>query len=714
MMADSSSTFDGRLSDLSCFQGTGLYVATGVPQVFRQVTQDGRDCQGDSWVYIPHRQLMAIQKTTAAEIGSPYAACIAGSAIEIDSENIYPVLMHGQILGLLSTTCQAPLRWNRKLADSVQSVFASHDILPISRDQNAAGQFVDKLFERDRGADDFLIAMLHLLTDQWVGTLGAVYCEMGGVYRLRLAVGNIERCDSLRHSVMPDAVGEWMAAIRDKSYFVPAEVLPDYPCTLAHPPKFTFVHPSMRSHRTEYLIVLCLSADIDRNAASAMREIAGLSCRLHESQFSTAAQTVRLYGRLDMAAKSALALDDILLESFKVLSRQLEVSRMVVTRDAGSAKIVSARVFEEPIVRDVDDMPICLSAAGFPGDGGPRLYSDVQSEFAGSPEAESYRLDGVKSELQFPITLPGVDGVVAFGSPLGGGYLLTGKDFLAAVAQLVGLNIMLSEAAMVPTNASLTQTPEQSADKGLQRFGTIHKLAGGHFHQLISLLSVVIGQVEIIGGEFCSSDDGDMTPGQQSGMDKIAHAADQMADVLPLLRDLCMLDDENLQREIPCHQMMTELPILLRGYIRQMADTKNISVRVETVIASGADFTLRYVDICDCILPLLLTTMDEAICSGIVTVEARMDRTGGSLVLTFDRAMIGHTGLGELLTRAYDHRLYRVHGEEAGEVKIGSFVIGFGSAEGEKCRLHMVKDTPLAQDSSQLEKAVAVMHPEGD
>ena len=684
-----------------------MYLATGVPQAFRRVTEDGRSGFEDSWLYIPHGHLMSIQETLAAEAGSPDAVCISSSAIEIDGKGVHPVLMDGRLCGVLTADSQVPFESDGRLTDSVQNAIASQDSLLTSKNQSVAGEFVDKLFERDRSADDFLKAMLHILTDQWAGILGAIYCEKDGIYRLRFEVGDIGRCDNLAHTVGLAVAGEWATAIQHKSYFVPGETLPDYACFLTRPPGFLFVHPSMRSHRTKYLIVLCLSGDIDRSTTSSLREIAGLSCRLHESQFSTAAETVRLYGRLNLAAKSALALNDILSESFKALSRQLEVSRIVVTRDTGLAKVVSRRTSVEPSVRDVDKMPICVSVPELPGDGEPRLYSDIQSELRGSPKAKEYYLDHVNSELQFPIELPGVVGLVAFGSPLRGDYLLTEKDFLAAVAQLVGLSIMLSEAAMVPSGASSAGSSEGSADQALHRFHTVHKLASGHFHDLLSLLSVVMGHAEIIQGELCSRDACDMTPVHQTGMNRIAQAADQMAAILPMLRDLCMLDNESLQREIPCHRLIVELPVFLRGYARQMANTKNISVTIETAITGGKDFTLRYIDVCDCILPLLLTIMDEAICSGAIGVEACLDAREESVVLTFNRAMIGHTGLGDLLTRAYSHRLYRIHGEQTGEVKIGSFVIGFGPAEDCKCRFNMVREACGGHHRSQQEQTVA-------
>ncbi len=706
-MANSKDMLCSDILHVSLLEGTRLYLATGVPQAFRRVTEDGRNGFEDSWLYIPHGQLLSVQETLTAEAGSPDASCISSSAIEIDDKSVYPVLVDGRLRGVLTADSQVPLESAGRLADSVQNAIDSQDSLLTSKDQSVAGEFVDKLFERDRNADDFLKAMLHILTDQWAGTLGAIYCQQDGIYRIRFAVGDISRFDNLAHTAAPAAAGEWATAIQHKSYFVPGEALPEYACFLARPPGFLFVHPSMRSHRTEYLIVLCLSGDIDGSAASALREIAGLSCRLHESQFSTAAETVRLYGRLNLAAKSALALDDILLESFKALSRQLEVSRMVVTRDTGLAKVVSRRASVEPLVRDVDEMPLCVSAAELPGDGEPWLYSDIQSEFRHSPEAKRYHLDHVNSELQFPIELPGIDGVVAFGSPLHGNYLLTGKDFLAAVAQLVGLSIMLSEVAMVPSGASSAESSERSTDQALQRFHTIHKLAGGHFHDLLSLLSVVVGQAEIMQGELCSGGGSDTAPMHQTGMNRIAQAANQMAAVLPMLRDLCMLDNESLERRMPCHRLMAELPVLLRGYTRQMADTKNISVTIEAAVTGSADFALRYIDICDCILPFLLTVMDEAICSGAIEVEACLGARGESVILTFDRAMVGHTGLGNLLTRACGRRLCRIHGEETGEVKIGSFVIGFGPAEEGKYRFNMVREVRGGRHRSQQEQTVA-------
>jgi signal transduction histidine kinase len=188
----------------------------------------------------------------------------------------------------------------------------------------------------------------------------------------------------------------------------------------------------------------------------------------------------------------------------------------------------------------------------------------------------------------------------------------------------------------------------------MRRFETINKLADGYFHDIRSLLSVIMGQAGLLDSLAARPHRERSTESIQSGTGKIEKAADDLALCLAQLRELCAVSEQDMTLAVPAGDLIAALPTIIRGYNRQIKDTKNISFKFKVDENDCPDCVIVRRDIFDYIFLFLTSLMSEAICSGSFTVS--IDAQQDAVVVCFDRNLIGHLGLEDLLSRLFgDH-----------------------------------------------------------
>ncbi len=708
------SLLQGHATGLHLPSDARVYLAHGLPTLFRLANAESDHAVG-AWLHIPGTLLASIKHSLMVQESNVQHNHIARSGIETDDLKLYPVLVAGEVQAVITVDTATSFEPDPPTIDTIRDVLSTrHADLETHDHHSLLGDFLNCLFVRDRSYDEFQKAVLELMTEQWPGSLAAVYFQSEGVHKLRLAVGDIHLSDRLEGTLKSTTAGDWTDAIRRKQFFLPADMMPDYPVATDHPPNYMFLHPGIISDRTEYMIVVLIPGNIGRVEITALRQIARIAGHLHESQFSTVSEVSSLYARLVEHEAAGGGFEKTLIEAFRVVNRQVPLSRMVLARDGSPAEIIVAGGDGEPAVRIESQAPIPTALlTGLDADN-PAMVPDVRKSPCRAEEQESYLRDNVASEILLPVGHPGDgSGYVAFGCPHAGRRLDSHRTVLEAVAKFLGLYKYLKTQQAHLEALVVGSSPHASVDLANDRLNTVAKLAGGYFHDLMEHLSVVVGQNEIIESAIKAEDHALSSNTILNGSAKVRKAADQLAAYLGNLRDLCLLTTDQMARRLSSRQLLEDLPTIVRGHATQVKDSKNVTLTIEACRSKDNGFDLTYREVYDYVLPFVLGLMDEAICSGDLVVSTDGGPGRAELVFEFAADIIGHTGLGEMIGRIYSQQLLERRNDDEGIVHFEDARLSFYMASSRSCRVVIRFAHETGDDSEQSDTNCLLQNGEG-
>ena len=681
------SLLQGHATGLNLPSDARLYLAHGIPTVFRRANAESDHAVG-AWLHIPGTWLASMKQSLIVQGSKVQLNHIARTGIETDDLKLYPVLVAGEVEAVVTVGTATSFEPDPPTIDAVLDFLSTRCADSEQHDHHCLlGNFLDRLFVRDHSYDEFQKAVLELMTEQWPGSLAAVYVRSESVQKLRLAVGDIHLSDRLEGTLKNTTARDWTDAIRRKQFFLPADMMPDYPVAADHPPNYMFLHPGIISDRTEYMIVVLIPGDIGRVETIALRQIARIAGHLHESQFSTASEVSSLYARLAEYGATGGEFKEALIEAFHVVNCQVPLSRMVVAKDGSPAEIVVAGSDGEPTVRIEPQAPIPTALLTELDADNPVIVPDVRKSPCRAEERESYLRDNVASEIMLPVGHPGdASGYVAFGCPHAGRHLDSHRTVLEAVATFLGFRESLKTQQAHLEAMVVGSSSGASADLANDRLNTIAKLAGGYFHDLMEHLSVVVGQNEIIENAIKAEDHALSSNAISNGSAKVRKAANQLAAYLGNLRDLCLLTTDQMARRLSSRQLLEDLPTIVRGHATQVKDSKNVTLTIEANRPTDNDFDLTYREVYDYVLPFVLGLMDEAICSGHLLISADGGPGRAELVFEFAADIIGHSRLGEMIGRTYSHQLLERRNDDEGIVHFEDATLSFCLTSSRICR----------------------------
>jgi GAF domain-containing protein len=680
------SLLQGHAIGLNLPSDARVYLAHGIPTVFRLANAESDHAVG-AWLHIPGAWLTSMKHSLVLQGSKVLQNHIARTGIETDDLKLYPVLVAGEVEAVITVGTATSFEPDPPTIDAVLDFLSTRYADTEQHDHHSLLEnFLDRLFVRDRSYDEFQKAVLELMTEQWPGSLGAIYYRSDGVHKLRLAVGDIYLSDRLEGTLKSVTAQDWADAIRRKQFFLPADMMPDYPVPTDHPPNYMFLHPGIMSDRTEYMSVVLIPGDIGRVETSALRQIARIAGHLHESQFSTVAEVSSLYALLAEYGATGDEFKEALIEAFRVINHQVPLSRMVLARDGSPAEIIVAGSDGEPTVRIEPQAPIPAALLTKLDADNPVMVPDVRKSPCRAEERESYLRDNVASEILLPVERSGDgSGYVAFGSPHAGRSLDSHRTVLEAVAKFLWFyNYLKTQQAHLEALV-VGSSSGASVDLANDRLNTVAKLAGGYFHDLMEHLSVVVGQNEIIESAIKAEDYTPSSNTISNGSAKVRKAANQLATYLGNLRDLCLLSTDQMARQLSSRQLLEDLPTIVRGHATQVKDSKNVTLTIEACRSKDNDFELTYREVYDYVLPFVLGLMDEAICSGSLLVSADGGPGRAELVFEFATDIIGHSGLGEMIARIYSHQPLERRNDDEGIVHFEDATLSFGMASSRTC-----------------------------
>ncbi len=622
---------------------TSLYLAGGVPQMFRHVAGEA-PLPDSTWLYLPYQILTKLSHQAIRTSETEPAARLLPALTTEDDIRIFPIAVGETISAVLVTSAESgdiDKDSITKLTNSLtrEALEQLQDTAAFTRDE------VTKLFTPAATSDQFIRRLLDLLTKQVPDGLAAVYDLTDGIYRLRTAVGNIAMWDILSGTLTNETTSKWLSAIERKNNFVPAGFLPEHPTFLADPPKFLFLSTGLRTDRGGELLAMPIPGEIGNQIGRYLIAITRFVARLHEDNFGTVDVVLSLSSVIKEAAAKHMPFDHVLSTVFKILSKRISLSRLIFVDPDGHASTIVNRAHAEPTVRK--ELPHNLArVVADNARGGRFLVTDVAApDLLTEDEAKRYYLDNVKSEYCFAADkADNSDAFVAFGSPDDFSVLKRHERVLETTAGLLWLYRYI---AQMETSRETNPVGVSRSRRIAERLTTAARLADGYFHTVFESLSYVLGDAELSRAA-AELHDSSAELQRRSSTEHI-EAIERAVKSLEEVRQLLMNSTEGHQEQIRLSRLVANLPTVFAGHVHRVQDTKHIAVTIDVRASETAARTIRLSDAYDYLYPAIMAVMDEAICSGQITVQVVAVNGQPAIQIECPTAMIEHALLTDIL-----------------------------------------------------------------
>ena len=656
-----------------------LYVAQGVPQVFRRMDRADAADVTPELLYIPSAVLAALWASKSETPPGETPVACAGTTFEIDDQCVCPLLVGDRVAACLSRPCAEPLD-DDVLTAALERlvVFEAHTRLA---DETISTEFLSRLMSRDIGAERFNGELLNLLTEQVADSLAVTYGETDGIYRLRLAVGDIGMWDKLDSALTNATIAAWSEAISDGRPFVPVGFLPESPAFLDFLPTFLFVAFGIQSQRKRAIIAMPVTGDLSCRATRKLQTLARLAATVHERQFGITEDLVNMCDALTQIGERRTTFDEVMIDIFRMFNRRTAVSRVVFIGPGGLSRSVVHHAFAESTVRRDETAPVAAAVITAAEGGHCFLPSVAEDGALTEAEAKRYYLDNVKSELCLTVpTARGARFCLAVGSSEPGFHLKEIQRFAKAAASFLAVGRNAARIPDVVVRESASGASPEVIERRLRRMHMTDRLTEGFFHSFIDQLSYLLGEAEVLQMKLDMETEATVRPkADQSGpaAERVVAAIEGIVDQVRRLRNLCNCDNDQDEPRVRASRLVSELPSLFDGFSHYLQDTKNIAVRVIPARGSNGGLELTRTEMLDYVYPLVVMLMDEAICSGTIIVKG--DRIDGraAVVLELDPGIIGHTNLGELVHRHAGAPADTESRDRRGSVTVGTMDWGY-------------------------------------
>jgi hypothetical protein len=394
---------------------------------------------------------------------------------------------------------------------------------------------------------------------------------------------------------------------------------------------------------------------------------------IHESQFHTATDLLDIYQSLCRLDPVQGSFDTLLQSAVSHLSKQMQLSRVTCTVFGDSAQISSktnlllTKPNGEVTAEARDQLDIPEATLQKVVDGQPVLIPDLTS--AGLNEAQARRryLDNVASEYCMPLeTSKGVVGMVACGSPVAGDYLSRTVPTLSALCGLVAVWTAIGETRSVRREVDVKSgRPCHDLTK---RMDTLRRLTEVSLHGLSESVSAAIGQAELLKDARAIDDPIIEAQRQTAAADTLCSVSDKLGQHLHGLRRICALTTapETLMN---AEDELSALPEMLGDLLREFKETKNIDLRLVTEADKG--LLIRSQEIYDYFVPMLMSIIEQSICSGQLKILARGSEHTVRLSVRFQQRLLGGLELPRLLTELFPQCELLLQDSGEGQMIIG-------------------------------------------
>jgi hypothetical protein len=170
-------------------------------------------------------------------------------------------------------------------------------------------------------------------------------------------------------------------------------------------------------------------------------------------------------------------------------------------------------------------------------------------------------------------------------------------------------------------------------------------------------------------------------------IDSIGRSAGAMAEDLDRMREVCSLLDDDCGRAWSPVDFVQELPGLLRGYIRQIRDTRSVNIEIAADIEGHQRTQLTRHDMMERLLPMILTIMDESICSGQIRARLRDSDNAGAFAIEFPHKIVGHLSIEDLAGRLFPAQDISANAIDMVEIQLDNAGIRVEAVDGKDFRI---------------------------
>jgi hypothetical protein len=627
-----------------------LFVPSALHQLFERVDLAGDKPVERSWLYVPANILSQVTEPIGPRMNT--ASIRIARPIDAEEYQLHPLVDATRLIGLLAFPSErAELPTLDNLADCARLIGRRgyDDIEP-----EVVADFAGELFQRDDGAEQFLKRLLSMLVGYWPRSSAGLYVETQGEYQLRLVVGDVMRCHALPSHLSQEMTFRFLEALTQRENLVPAEMLQHSPTFLNLAPDFFFVHQGMRSERTNQLLVIAGPGEVSVDGVRRVRLAARLLSRLEESQFVTTHGLVDLYARIGARGKGSVSIDAEIRDLFELAAKQVSVSRMIVTRYGATDRTANNWIVSghpTPRVRSSEAEASLIPEPTRQSLAKGECYhiADITRGGLTDAEAKQRYLENVHSEIYLPIRQQQrIVGVLVIGSPIAGSYLTmfpTLFEAAAAYAASVMAIENLSDQRVIPAGTAIV------ADRASSRLITVRKLIDGFLHGVSSRVSVVVGQTEMLAALFGELRTEGKT--ERAQIEKISTAGNELTVQVISLRTIISLLENGDDGSLDGALFLKDLANMFEGFARKIKDTKNVEISISYTASARQAYRLRTSDGIDFVIPLVVAIMEQAICSGTVSVQGNAKGSVPIISLQFRRNILGYTTISNLITKLF-------------------------------------------------------------
>ena len=545
-----------------------------------------------------------------------------------------------------------------------------------------AFEFVSRLFDCKQSYSEFAQRLLMFLTDQVDKSHAGFYFNSADSYHRRWSYGGLSLSDKLPVTVSAETVEMWKAANSCGKSFVPGELIQEEPAFVQSPPSYLFVHQIPDFGDCDQWLVMAVPGDISEAAIARMTIITSLLESLSDERVTGYSDLIEMFSGLLGENHKALPIGEALKLCFKLFDGKLRMKSMRQI-DADNSVTVCEKVSDEQLkverskIAKISDSGRKVIASREPA----YCEGPIQPPFDKNNESWSRSV----SHVLFPIPIS--DGGTALLEVEFSGNIERARNYhnlFELVSKYLGICISLTKGGEAGLKMVGTPNNEIAETMSLARLQTLSKLNGGYFHELIEHLSVILGQAEIMEYSLKKNNKPLTAENLIQSTDRIVRAAESLARRLEKLKEVSTIRPIESGQSISAELFIKMLPAMTFGYYLTVKDNRNVEIELQTKSDKNLPFSIPVLHIYDFILPLILSLMDEAVCSGKIFVSIAEHFGRPVIRISYPKKLSGKLSLEKLVDKTFNY--YQSQRGEKGEFLItaGDAQFIFSACEGDR------------------------------
>lgn len=234
-----------------------------------------------------------------------------------------------------------------------------------------------------------------------------------------------------------------------------------------------------------------------------------------------------------------------------------------------------------------------------------------------------------------------------------------------------------------------------------RRLKLINKLSEGLYHDIYNLISVILGQADIIKSEVHSETESDADCRMSKSIRKLSIAADEITGFVNIIKELNITYESD--HDLSVNSFFSNIIFMTRGYTKKIIDDKNIYIKYEMESQPKINFRLKQQEIYDCILPVIIALYDNAENSGSIIFSCKSTSETDHLIISISKKIINKEKLFSYISDLFkEYNRTKLSGNQI-QISLEPFMLTYGCNEN-VCYFDFAKASELfSQENVHLE-----------